>query len=344
MIVVSGYYGFANLGDEAILASLCDDIETLGFSRKEILVLSQNPVQTEKEHGVRALGRYNLPAIWRVLGSARALISGGGSLLQDVTSKRTIPYYLGVVEMAIMRRVPVVMYGQGLGPVQSAFYRKWIAKSFVRSAAYSVRDRESARFLAAYNVPEEKGMVTADPVFGRELRLQQERENRILLNLRPYQGWEAQRELWLELICSWQRLGYQVEFLPLGPGDRQLGEYLEGRLRHFAIQPDVSLANLVQPFQGARLCVSMRLHGVIFSALHDVLPLAVDYDPKVREVSGQLHVPCWDLEDLPSLTAGLEEIAANYEQHRLRYQKSLSKLREWAQGNQKVLARVLLRE
>jgi len=73
-------------------------------------------------------------------------------------------------------------------------------------------------------------------------------------------------------------------------------------------------------------------NGVIFSALHDVLHLRW-----IRpQGKGGLVVSCmcpvgiW--EDLPSLTAGLERIAANYEQHRLRYQKSLSKLREWAPG------------
>lgn len=127
MILVSGYYGFGNLGDEAILAALCQDLVSLGISRRQIVVPSGNPQQTAAEHGVSVLGRCDLKGIWRVLSSARCMVSGGGSLLQDATSKRSLPYYLSLVELALLRRVPVVMYAQGLGPISSGPYKSWTA-------------------------------------------------------------------------------------------------------------------------------------------------------------------------------------------------------------------------
>lgn len=162
MIVVSGYYGFANLGDEAILAALCADLEVLGgFSRREILVLSHNPADTESVHGVRAIDRYNLRKVWQILGIARGFVSGGGSLLQDVTGPRSIPYYLGLAELALLRKIPVVMYGQGIGPVQSALFRRWVRRVYGRSSAYSVRDRHSADFfwLRAIQCPPRAGWL-----------------------------------------------------------------------------------------------------------------------------------------------------------------------------------------
>lgn len=345
MIVVSGYYGFANLGDEAILAVLCEDLEALGFSRREILVLSQNPADTESVHGVQALDRYNLAKIWRALSSARGFVSGGGSLLQDVTSRRSIPYYLGLAELAFLRKIPVIMYGQGIGPVQSAFFRRWISGVYRRSSAYSVRDRESARFLLKYGVPETKGRLAADPVFRRELILQETADaKKIVLNLRPYSGWQAQRSLWVELICSWQKRGFKVEFISLGPGDEELGRDLHGQLPDLKIQSTVSLSHIEQVFKGARLCVSMRLHGIIFAALHDVLPIGINYDPKVGAISAQLQVPCRELGDLASLTAGVKEALSGYDSHRSIYHRTLAELKDKALGNRAVLAQVLLQE
>lgn len=343
MIIVSGYYGFANLGDEAILAALCCDLEALGFSRREVFVLSQNPAETEKLHGVQTLQRYNLTGIWRALPSARGFISGGGSLLQDVTSRRSIPYYLGLVELAFLRNIPVIMYGQGIGPVHSSCFRRWICKSFFRCDAYTVRDEQSAEFLARCGVPPEKGFLAADPVFQREMKLQEtEKAKKIVLNLRPYPHWNRQKNLWVELIRDWQRLGFEVEFIPLGPGDAELGETLREELEGFAIRPNISLATLADAFKGARLCVSMRLHGTIFAALHDVLPIALNYDPKVSAIGAQLQVPCWDLADLAFLTKGVEELLADYDRHRSTYHGALGRLREQALINRTVLARVLL--
>ena len=109
MILVSGYYGFDNLGDEAILAALCQDLAALGVSRREIAVPSGNPAKTAALHGVTALGRFDLPGIWRALSSARCLISGGGSLLQDVTSRPVSYTHLDVYK----RQPPHLLFFRG---------------------------------------------------------------------------------------------------------------------------------------------------------------------------------------------------------------------------------------
>ncbi len=345
MIVVSGYYGFANLGDEAILAALCADLEVLGFSRREILVLSHNPADTESVHGVRAIDRYNLRKVWQILGIARGFVSGGGSLLQDVTGPRSIPYYLGLAELALLRKIPVVMYGQGIGPVQSALFRRWVRRVYGRSSAYSVRDRHSADFLAAGDTMPAKGWLAADAVFGRELKRQDTAGvKKIVLNLRPYSGWQAQRRLWIELISRWQDGGFEIEFAALGPGDEMLGFELREQLPALNINSAVTLQNVEAVFKGVRLCISMRLHGMIFAALHDVLPIGLKYDPKVAAIGAQLQVPCWDPADLSSLTAGMEGALRDYEYHRSIYHKNLAELRQKALGNRAALARGLLGE
>ncbi|HHT43007.1 MAG TPA: polysaccharide pyruvyl transferase CsaB [Firmicutes bacterium] len=342
MILVSGYYGYGNLGDEAVLAALCQDLLALGISRQEIVVPSGNPKQTTADHGVAAVGRFDLKEIWRILGSARCLISGGGSLLQDVTSKRSIPYYLTLVEMALLRKVPVVMYGQGLGPIWSKPYQAWTARAYRQAASCSVRDEASLGFLKDLGVDEDKVLLAADPVFSRAAgRSSGYRAKKLLLNLRPYSRWEAQKGQWLAYLRGWQQRGWTVEFAPLGPGDEELGRALEAGCPELRVHPKVELGHVDSVFQGAALCISMRLHGVIFSVLNDCQPVAVSYDPKVEAVSSQLKTPYIEVEGLEGLNDLITQVLLNSEEMRTEYQRSLADLRRRAEHNRKALAQVL---
>lgn len=342
MILVSGYYGFDNLGDDAILDVLCADLLALGIKGEDIVVLSNNPEQTARRLGVVALFRYDLKAIWRSLGKARLFISGGGSLLQDVTSRRSIPYYLGLVELAFIRRVPVVMYGQGLGPVQSNFFRAWVGRAFMRSLACSVRDAGSLQLLLDLGVPEDRIELCADPVFQHELvKSKEPRTRQILLNLRPYIDWDQHQKLWQEQIRLWQKKGFRVGFIPLGPGDLEMGRELQEKCTGLQVHSDLTLDTLRQVFVGVDLCVSMRLHGLIFSALHDCLPIGLNYDPKVEAICQQLEIPFWELDNLAELDGGIDEVLQNAEQHRLRYRRALSNLRDGALRNRAMVARVM---
>lgn len=342
MILVSGYYGFDNLGDEAILAVLCADLLALGVKGRDVVVLSNDPAKTAEQLQVTALPRYDLRQIWRALGSARLFISGGGSLLQDVTSSRSIPYYLGLVELALLRKVPVVMYGQGVGPVQSSLYRSWIDRCYRRSQACSVRDEGSRQLLLDWGVPADKVELTADPVFQQELkRNSPSKSTRILLNLRPYAGWEGQQKIWLQQVMSWQDQGFAVEFIPLGPGDFEMGQVLQGQNADLRVHPQLTQASLAEVFRGAHACVSMRLHGLILSALHECQPIGLNYDPKVVAICEQLQVPFWELEDVADLGQGLENVWSTAEQHRLDYLSALEYLRGAALKNRAMLARVL---
>ncbi len=342
MILVSGYYGFDNLGDEGILAVLCADLVSLGAKGEDIVVLSNDPIRTMDRLHVAALPRYDFSQIWRALGSARLMISGGGSLLQDVTSRRSIPYYLGLVELAQLRRVPVVMYGQGIGPVQSKVYRSWISRAFRRSQVCSVRDAGSLKLLLDWGVPAGKINLTADPVFQQEpITDFASKSSKILLNLRPYMDWERHQGLWSNQVALWQHQGFSVEFIPLGPGDLEMGHTLQHQNSELNVHPQLTLATLENTFSGATLCVSMRLHGLIFSALHDCQPIGLNYDPKVVAICQQLQLPFWELEELNGLNQGLQILLGRAEQHRSEYRGALANLRGTALKNRAMLAQVL---
>lgn len=108
-----------------------------------------------------------------------------------------------------------------------------------------MRDEDSLRFLEELGVPEEKIVLAADPVFARGLAANTgERTRRLLLNLRPHEGWPEQSSLWLEHLLRWEQEGWSVEFLPLGPGDQELGAFLQTRCPGLKVHAKPELSNL----------------------------------------------------------------------------------------------------
>ncbi|GAE92445.1 CsaB protein [Gracilibacillus boraciitolerans JCM 21714] len=118
-IVMSGYFGFDNTGDEAILQAIVDSLRKLQPD-VSIVVLSNNPESTAAKYHVEAVNRWDIKAIAKTIRNADGLISGGGSLLQDKTGWKTIPYYTAVMRIAKFYRKPVFVYAQGMGPIDGA--------------------------------------------------------------------------------------------------------------------------------------------------------------------------------------------------------------------------------
>ena len=162
-IVISGYYGFANAGDEAMLAALIGSLKDL-MPQAEITVITGNSQLTRENHHVRTVHRLNLPGIAAALSRSDLLISGGGSLLQDVTSTRSLYYYLLIMRMALFFHVPVMLYAQGIGPVRQPKARAAVRKVLQRVQMVSVRDKDSKGELERMGVTKPPIHVTADAV------------------------------------------------------------------------------------------------------------------------------------------------------------------------------------
>lgn len=167
-VVLSGYYGFDNAGDEALLAAIVGTLQKL---RPDIhlMVFSANPERTQKMHGVEAISRFNIINLIKTLRRADLLLSGGGSLLQDVTSWRSILYYLGVVMLALWLKTPVMFYAQGIGPIRRTWAR-WLTRQVGnRVQLITLRDEDSYQELRLLGVSRPPIYVTADPVLGMDL-------------------------------------------------------------------------------------------------------------------------------------------------------------------------------
>ena len=92
------------------------------------------------------------------------VISGGGSLLQNVTSSRSLYYYLAIMEIALYFHKPLMLYGQGIGPINGEAARRAVASTVSRATSITVRDEESKHTLTELGVNAEDIEVTADAV------------------------------------------------------------------------------------------------------------------------------------------------------------------------------------
>ncbi len=145
-IVISGYYGFDNIGDEAVLYTIISTLKS-EIPDVSITVLSNNPEKTAELYEVKSINRWDIKSIARVIKNSDMLISGGGSLLQDITSSKTIPYYLAIVKIAQLYRKKVVFYSQGIGPVDKKLGRSLIKRVANKVDAIFVRDIASKDLL-----------------------------------------------------------------------------------------------------------------------------------------------------------------------------------------------------
>ncbi|OMD20616.1 polysaccharide pyruvyl transferase family protein, partial [Paenibacillus odorifer] len=149
-IVISGYYGFHNSGDEAVLQSILIALQQHAQAAGieiEPIVLSIDPEWTSATYGVKSVHRMKLVEVRQAIYESSGLISGGGSLLQDVTGSKSIPYYLGIIKLAQWMGKPTFIYAQGIGPVHRKLFHPLIKSVFRKCTYISVRDEQSRELL-----------------------------------------------------------------------------------------------------------------------------------------------------------------------------------------------------
>lgn len=171
-LVISGYYGFNNSGDEAVLKSILTALEEESHRSNvtiEPIVLSGDPESTTSMYGVRSVHRMKLKEVREAIKESDGLISGGGSLLQDATGLKSIPYYLGVIKLAQWLKKPTFIYAQGIGPVNRKIFNPMIRSVFKACNYVSVRDEQSAEYLRGLGLQWNQIHVVPDPVMGLPL-------------------------------------------------------------------------------------------------------------------------------------------------------------------------------
>jgi polysaccharide pyruvyl transferase CsaB len=305
-VLVSGYYGCGNAGDEAILAGLVTGFRELAPTA-DLVVLSGDPGATSAEHGVMAVPRA-LRSARRQAKMCDLLVSGGGGLLQDVTSWRSPLYYLAIMHFARKAGRPVAFVGQSVGPLRRAAVRAATRRVLAGVESLAVRDRQSSDVLHRLGLgraPE----VTADLAFlippptPTEIASVREklgledlgRVPHAAIALRPTPGRGSDSELAARLGSAIGAVCGQTDLrpilLPMHPRfDAGFARRAAAEMRcgPHVVEDELTAREILGLVASCRIVIATRLHAVIFAAVAGVPPVAISYDPKVDGLMEQL--------------------------------------------------------
>ncbi|WP_440113536.1 polysaccharide pyruvyl transferase CsaB [Paenibacillus sp. QZ-Y1] len=317
-LVISGYYGFRNSGDEAVLKSILTALEEESQRSNitiEPIVLSVDPELTTSMYGVRSVHRMKLKEVREAIKESDGLISGGGSLLQDATGLKSIPYYLGVIKLAQWLKKPTFIYAQGIGPVNRKIFDPMIRSVFRACTYVSVRDEQSADYLRGLGLQWNQIHVVPDPVMGLPLPEAEEVASgkgasaQIKGMDRSASGhtklpvigvsvrfWESDRKELTAIAAGLKKLcakkAVHLRFLPFHlPNDEQASRFIMEMLgdvvskgSEISITQDLTDPQLMlEEVSNCDLVIGMRLHSLIYAASQYVPPVGISYDPKIDQ-------------------------------------------------------------
>lgn len=294
-VLISGYYGFGNTGDEAILETLINKFSKEGI---KLEVLSARPEKTMKIHGIKAYNRFNLMEVIKAVKDSDILISGGGSLFQDVTSSSSLYYYLAIVVIAQMFRKKVHIFSQGIGPIKKTLNRKAFLRVVSRVETISVRDEISLDEVFKLGIKKPETILTTDPVFmlepssesvGREILLEAgiDESKKMAIGIAA-RSWHNNKNVSLQFAqiadAIIEEFDSNVILFPFHyPEDFDFADKIAGQMRNKPgiIKKEYRPSELMSAIGLMDINIGVRLHALIFSVCMGIPVIGITYDPKI---------------------------------------------------------------
>lgn len=296
-VVICGAYGRGNAGDDAILEAILQEMRAIDPDMP-ITVLTKDPKATRLTYRVRTAGRMDVLTWKKAMRHAGLYINGGGSLIQDVTSRRSLWFYLHNIQAAHKAGCKVQMYGCGIGPVLREQHRKLAASVLNASVdVITLREPDSLKELQSMGVTKPEILLTADPALTLPAASEDEIDSVLLragipphgkylcFALRNWKGFEDKAPLFA------QAAKYAYETYGLTPVFAAVEKHLDpvaGRLAaagldipHYFLDDAGSAGTIIGALSRMQAVVSMRLHALIFAAGQGIPLAGVVYDPKV---------------------------------------------------------------
>lgn len=358
-VLMSGYYGFNNSGDEAILMSMHKNISELD-ERIDVTVLSNDPEQTRIRHNVNVVYRFG---IWNVLAAVKGcdvLLSGGGSLLQDTTSTRSLIYYLSIITLAKFMGKKVMLYANGIGPVSKESNRKWVRRVLNKADVITIREENSYEELVKMGVKNPNAFVTADPVFTMEavskevaaelLKRDGVPEDKPIVGV-SVRSWKDIDRFSVDLarLCDmiYEKFDMNIVFIVMQPSkDRAISEKVMENMknRSYIIGEGYSPRELMGVISLMNIVLSMRLHTLIFAASRAVPLIGFVYDPKIEHYINKFEMPnggTIDGFDYEKCEKAIEDMVENRQKYVDKLNEKGKELEKLAHMNEAYLSKLL---
>ncbi len=345
-ILISGYYGFNNTGDEAMIETM----STLLAKRDcSLSVLSSNPDKTKELYNVQAFDRYKFSEIKKAIKKADLVVSGGGTLFQDITSKKSIWYYLGIIKLAQLYRKKIVVCYQGMGPLDTKFYR-WMTKHILNKKSIKfvgLRDNKAIEFAKSIGIKENKIIFSSDMIFMMKPPAE-ERINKIIkdnvlnyeegqkligISTREWSDKDRTDELAKAADLIVERYNARIVFFPFHkPKDAEISKIIMHKMKHedkACLMPNRYLPSEILGAMGKMdVNIGVRLHSLIFSAIGNVPTIGISYDPKIDGFLDMIHLnPVCTYEEMDAKRIA-DEVGTKLANKNVNYVDSISEFRK----------------
>lgn len=361
-VVICGAYGRGNAGDEAILQALVTEMRSIDPDLP-VWIMTRKPKTTRVRHRVGAVYTFNVPAFCRKMAKSTLYINGGGSLVQDVTSHRSLWFYLFTLSAAKRLGCRVMMYGCGIGPIRTPRNRRRTGRVIDRWVdIITTRDSASIDELKALGVSRPQVILAADPAVTlpaappqaadallEEIGLHPRKGERYLgVTVRPWPGFDEKAPAFAAAVdYAYQRYDLIPVFIPIeGKLDAAAAQRVAGLLHSAPVHllpacPSSELAIALSARMDVAL--SMRLHALIFAAVRGVPLVGVVYDPKVSAFLDDAGQDLYAQLDqvTPELLCSLIDAAAQRRQDRGALEEKTARLVRLERENSQAAARLL---
>lgn len=294
-VTICGAYGRGNTGDDAILEAIINELRSLDADIP-ICVLSRTPKLTKVNYRVNSVYTFNFPGFILAMLKSRLYINGGGSLIQDITSSRSLQYYLFNITAAKLCGNKVLMYGCGIGPVNRKSNRHRAGRCINRYVdVITLREESSVKELKQMGVKKPEIILSADPALTLKPASDEAIDSMfyqagvptdgkfICFSLRPWQGFSPE-PFASAADYAYEKYGLKTVFFPVEPTkDREIAA-LTGKLMkspYYIFNNIHSAGDAIGLMSRMKLVVSMRLHALIFAACQGIPLIGAVYDQKV---------------------------------------------------------------
>lgn len=308
-LLIAGYHGFGNCGDEAILKAMTTNIRGLAED-VDITALSHKPEFTKTEYNIKSVQRFNVVQVLSAIKHSDIILSGGGTLLQNGTSTRSLLYYLSIIKLAKLFRKRVMLYANGIGPVTGKFNQRLVRSVINTVDVITLREKLSEADLRNIGVSNPNVTVTADAAFKLKSIEDDEAEKLLLA-----EGFEDRGKKRIGVsVRAWSKAKYgddyvakiakacdsiadtgkEIIFIPMQfPSDIAISKRVASMMKNksYILMKKYTPAEILGIVGRVDAMVSMRLHTLIFAAVKNIPMVGIVYDPKIEYYLKELDMP-----------------------------------------------------
>ncbi len=287
-LLLIGYYGYENIGDEVLLSAILSSLKKQeNISCK---VLTYNSKKTKEFHNIEVVSRSKNLHLLQEIKNADIVVVGGGSILQDATTSRSLYYYLAILFFAKLLRKRVYFLGNGIGPINKYFNKLLIKFLIPKIDGIISRDKEAYDEFVAYGAKRiEQGV---DLAYSYDFKpLDKHPVNKyVIFSLRPWANIDNIISVSISTIEYLIERDYDVFLMPMkSPDDTKvfdtvINSFSSDRLKVLSGDYDET----IEYYSNCEFVIGMRLHSLIFSAIMNKPFIGLSYDPKVDSYVNQV--------------------------------------------------------